>query len=211
MRRSTIVLAVSALSLLALATGAAYGQGEELWTARHNGSANAHDSAKAVVTDADGNVFVTGFEAAIGTGEDAVTRKYDSDGNLLWENRRAVVLNQIGWDIAVDSNGDAYVADSRFTVLKYDGASGELLWERAHGGNVLEGNVLELDSAGNVVVVGQQAGASGYSDIVVARFRGSDGELLSSARYDGFNHNDVPAGLALGPDDSVYVGGSSTS
>ena len=51
--------------------------------------------------------------------------------------------------------------------------------------------------------------AGGY-DVVVAKFRGSDGELIA-ATFLGGSGLDVPTAIALDPQGFVYVGGTTTS
>jgi hypothetical protein len=104
--RRTALVAVCALTIVVLTSGAASAQGTELWAALYNGPGNGNDTAKAVTTDAEGNVVVTGAAYGIGTKDDWATLKYDRDGNLLWENRYVGPLNDLARDVAVDGNND---------------------------------------------------------------------------------------------------------
>jgi hypothetical protein len=201
--RRIALLAVCALATVVLAAGAAFAQGTELWAAHYNGPGSGNDTAKAVVTDAEGNVIVTGAARGAGTRDDWATLKYDRDGNLLWEHRFGGPLDDLARDVDVDENGDVYVAGHPFAVVKYS-ADGEQLWAHVNGGRAYEGNILQRDSAGNLLVVGEDRG-----DIVVVKHSASDGAVLWSQRFDGSGDTDTPAGLALGPDDSVYVAGTS--
>ena len=51
--------------------------------------------------------------------------------------------------------------------------------------------------------------AGGY-DVVIAKFRGSDGEMMA-ATFLGGNGDDVPVGIALDPQGFVYVAGTTQS
>jgi hypothetical protein len=125
--RRIALLAVCALATVVLAAGAAFAQGTELWAAHYNGPGSGNDTAKAVVTDAEGNVIVTGAARGAGTRDDWATLKYDRDGNLLWEHRFGGPLDDLARDVDVDENGDVYVAGHPFAVVKYS-ADGEQLW-----------------------------------------------------------------------------------
>src|SRR5205823_6809850 len=103
----------------------------EAWVRRIDGPTHGSDHAHDVATDSAGNVLVTGWiETATGN-EDCHTVKYSPQGDVLWENTYAGSANgtDYGYAIAVDQDGNAYVAgfgngDSPATydifVLKYD-------------------------------------------------------------------------------------------
>jgi len=58
------------------ATIAYSNSGMPLWTNRYNGPANGSDFARAIATDANGNIFVSGYSAGGGSGHDFATLKY---------------------------------------------------------------------------------------------------------------------------------------
>jgi hypothetical protein len=211
---SPIVLCAVAAAYVFLAAAPANAQGTELWNARYDGPASGHDGARAVGTDAGGNVFVTGVSAGIATLDDWATLKYDPDGNLLWESRLNGPINgnDLPQSLLVDANGDVYVTGfsllapglQTITTVKYSGADGAVLWEQRVPGLANAGRIMALDSEGNVVVTGWDGA------IRVVKYRGSDGEPLWSRRYDAGPGNDNPYGIAIGPDDTVYVAGTSS-
>ena len=61
--------------------------GNRLWVARYDGTANAEDWALALALDTSDNLYVTGWSEGNGTGADSTTVKYDGQGNQLWVAR----------------------------------------------------------------------------------------------------------------------------
>ena len=57
------------------------------WASRYNGPGNAGDGATAMVLDAEGNVYITGYSFDYGSGLDYATIKYDSAGVPIWVAR----------------------------------------------------------------------------------------------------------------------------
>jgi hypothetical protein len=120
--------------------------GALLWQARYNGPGNTSDTAEAVRVDKAGNVYVTGYSYNALFNFDAVTIKYDSQGNELWVARYDGPGHDEdrGQDLVLDAEGNVYVTGFATTdcfldptgdtscryaglTLKYS-ASGELLW-----------------------------------------------------------------------------------
>ncbi|HEX5222780.1 MAG TPA: SBBP repeat-containing protein [Verrucomicrobiae bacterium] len=109
--------------------------GVPLWTNRYNGPANAGDAPYGMALDKSGNIFVTGYSAAIETGNDYVTLAYSSEGVPLWTNRYNRSLNylDIAQAVTVDGDGNVVVtgrSDSNgfnnshdFVTIKYAGQS----------------------------------------------------------------------------------------
>lgn len=94
--------------------------GNVLWAKSAGG--NSVDDASGVSTDANGNVFMTGyflsFTITFGTTiltnasagfEDIFIVKYDSNGNALWAKRAGggLINDDVGFSISTDSNGNA--------------------------------------------------------------------------------------------------------
>ena len=148
-------------------------------------------SCSAIAHDASGNVYVTGyfrsttvdFDPGPGvanltnTGSlDAFFAKYDAAGNYLWAKKIGGFESDNGADIAVDGNGNVYVAGSFSSIVDFDpgpgsvtlfsagagdvffakfDASGNHLWAKRIGGTGKEYcTELVLDGGGNIFLTG---------------------------------------------------------
>lgn len=199
--------------------------GKELWVARYDGPANLFEQARAIVVDADGNVYVTGRSLGDGTQYDFATIKYDPSGKELWVARydgpasaadeaRAIALDAdgnvyvAGWSLAAGSGYD-------FATIKYN-PDGKQLWVSRHDGPSSGADLAEalaLDNAGNVHVTGRSCARPGAFcptwDYATIKYD-SDGNELWNARYNGPGDSfDLPAALALDNDGNVVVTGES--
>jgi hypothetical protein len=84
--------------------------GVPLWTNRYNGPGNKDDAARAIATDINGNVFVTGG-ASDGTYSDYVTVAYSNAGIPLWTNRYngSGSNTDVAFAMALDGRGNVFV------------------------------------------------------------------------------------------------------
>ncbi len=84
-----------------------------MWTQRFGTSSDDH--AKGVAVDGGGNVYVAGttggaLAGANGGFGDAFVRKLDSSGATLWTRQLATWRSESANALAVDGQGNAYVA-----------------------------------------------------------------------------------------------------
>jgi hypothetical protein len=121
------------------------------WTNRYNarGSELASDWVphKTLAVDRNGNVFVTGNSAATNGFFDYVTVAYSSAGAPLWTNRFFLGAYVYVYGVAVDPNGNVFVAAGD-VALAYSGG-GTLLWT-----NAAAAFAIAVDRNGNVFVTG---------------------------------------------------------
>jgi len=196
--------------------------GNELWVARYNGPANLDDYATALVLDAAGNAYVTGYSWGVGTQFDYATVKYDPDGNELWVARYNGPVD--GSDVAnamvLDATGNVYVTGNSYggAAAKYDYATvkydsdGNQLWVvrydgPAHGDDYAY--ALAVDAAGNVHVTGYSVATASESDYTTVKYD-SDGNELWEVRYSGWvTGRDSALAIALDTAGNVYVTGES--
>lgn len=193
--------------------------GNQLWTARFNGSAQRIDEAYAIATDKNGNAYVTGVST--GDGYEFATIKYNAGGAQQWvQTFQGAGGIAFGFAIAVDGNSNVYVTGSDdakpnnedIYTIKYN-SSGQKQWAaRYDGGDNDDPNALALDKKGNVYV-------SGYSIHVDA------GPQMITIKYDNNgtkqwvqefgNENDFAWDMASSvvTDDSnhIYVAGYTTN
>ena len=174
--------------------------------------------ASSIVTDAAGNIYITG--GTVGDGPDVITVKFDPTGKVLWKRTYdggAVAPYSLDYPVKIllDPSGNVVVAMTGtmpnnhpdYVVAKYNPATGATIWQKTWG---LDGgdfaSDLEIDAAGDVYVTGT---AFNFTDkFGTIKLRGSDGQLLWEA-YDsnGFNHH--ANGLFLDGVGGVLVTGSS--
>jgi len=88
------------------------GDGTYTWTNTYPQIPTSANEATAVALDKAENAYVTGYFAGSNTNYDIVTIAYDTSGKQLWLQRYdgAAHLDDVGNAIAVDGNGNVYVA-----------------------------------------------------------------------------------------------------
>jgi uncharacterized delta-60 repeat protein len=195
--------------------------GKLLWKQRYNGTANGFDSPAAMVVDASGKVYVTGFSLSKGSGYDCVTVAYSPDGGQMW----ASVYNgpesedDFGTAIALDSSGNCFVTGysktksegASYLTIKFD-SSGHGVWVRNFAlgsAQVARATGVAPDGKGGVCVTGYAQGAHPSYDYVTIRYD-AGGKALWSRRFDGAGHgDDKPAAIAVDSTGCYYVSGES--
>lgn len=200
------------LSLLgaALAAGVACASTPEtVWAVSVGGP--AHDKARGIGTDRDGNVYVTGeFTQTAQFGKHTITSRGDMDffvakfnrkGECLWARSGGGTKTDRGYAVAADKDQNCYVTghfestDARFEsegplpnrgqydvfVAKYD-RGGSLQWIRTGGGAGSDvGHGLALDGAGNCYTTGAFSGSGEFGDLKAEGERGGRMFLLKFA------------------------------
>ena len=194
---------------------------QEEWVSHYNsellpGSA----SAEAVVTDADGNIYITGSITKSPFGNVCNTIKYNSFGTELWSVCYDVGIYNSASAIAVDADKNVYVtgrsynsgSDYDFITLKYD-IDGKQQWVAYYNGfeNAADyATALIVDTVGNVYVTGYSQVSGMNYDYATVKYN-IDGVQQWLTRYDGpGNAFDIALGIAVDTDENVYVTGAST-
>lgn len=192
------------------------------WVSRYNGPVGGTDTAGPIVTDAAGNVYVTGRSSRVkGTADyDYATIKYDPAGNQLWAARFPGQTQ----GMTIDGAGNVYVTgyacvpsgcvDSQYATVKYD-PFGNQLWVATynHGASDVPFGVA-VDSSGNVYVTGASCQLTTECpgptiDFATVKYD-PNGRLLWVDRYDNGDMDGARA-IALDSEGNVYVTGTSVN
>jgi hypothetical protein len=196
-----------------------------------------------ISVDANGNSYVTGefgttttFDTIqlISSGSnDVFVAKYDSGGNCLWAKQAGGIINDIGYSISVDANGNSYVTGC-FTgeavfatihlsgfggydifIAKYD-PNGNCLWAKQAGSSKNDyGYYISVDGNGNSFVTGDFAGTAtfgtfqlvsyGQLDAFIAKYD-NNGNCLWAKQAGGV-HDDFGEGIRVDANGNSYVTG----
>ncbi len=189
-------------------------------------------AAQATAVDASGNVYVIGtatgnFGSQLNQAtQDVYLTKYDSAGNVVWQNLLGSAGTANGYGLALDPSGGVVVtgastADLTTTsvadgnndsfVARYD-ASGNQTWiKQIQTLATNQSNAVSVDASGNIYIGGSVSGgvvgagqtAQGKADAYLAKFD-SKGKLLAENQFGG-GGNDSVAATATAPDGSLYV------
>jgi hypothetical protein len=210
--------------------------GTALWIRNYfpeNVTSNYGSFACGVETDASGNVYVSG-EMCYGpdvSNYDALTLKYDANGNLLWENRwdAGFNLKDYGRDLVLNSNGDVFISvfvtqqdlTIKAGVVKINPTTGSTVSALSFfpGPNSISCDPRHItkDNQGNVYVIGATEESSGSiflpsnTDYFTAKIN-SNNQLVYSNLYNGTGNGfDIPFSIYVNNNNEVIVTGQSRS
>ncbi len=191
---------------------------------------NQRSSGEFIRTDHEGNVFVSGhvngsidFDPGLNVVSYTTTInsqvkfvvKFDPLGNFMW-----VRQGIIGYDIAVDGNGDLFVYDEQLTKYDHDG---NLMWTKLVGGgpySSFEQTVIAIDENNDVYITGMFrntqdfdpgpgevkitcTGAGFPSDVFVCKLT-NDGDLVWVKTFGGPGE-DYASGIAVTQTGEIYT------
>jgi hypothetical protein len=174
--------------------------GTEQWRQVIDGTANGADGALAVAVDSSGDVLAAGFTTNTGTSADfTVIKLSGANGTVLWDQRidgTAVNAFDRALAVAVNASGDVVAAGFTdnintgldFTVIKFSGADGTVLWDQRINGtaNGLDAaRAVVVDAAGNVVAGGTTFNTGTSVDFTVVKLSGADGTVLWQSDING--------------------------
>lgn len=174
------------------------------------GCGNTYLQLVGLGVDPAGNVYYT-----VATANDGVNiSKYDSSGVLQWRQYGEYVHYGLG-AMACDSNGFVYLTGLDLYLGLSIGTEkhspfGTNVWISRYAGSTWRfGKAVTVSGAGEVFVAGQVRSNTTDDDYVTIKYD-QDGREQWAMLYDGPAHStDVATAIAVAPDGSVYVSGTS--
>jgi hypothetical protein len=189
-------------------------------------------TAQKTIVDSSGNVYVLGtstgdFGSQLNQGtQDVYLTKYDSAGNVVWQNLLGSSGSANGYDLALDPSGGVVVtgastADLTTTsvadgnndsfVARYDSSGNQTWIKQIQTLATNQANTVSVDASGNVYIGGAVSGgvvgagqtSLGGGDAYLAKFD-SKGKLLAEQQF-GTSGADSVAATATASDGSLYV------
>ena len=165
-----------------------------------------------VAIDSADNIIVVGYTNSDGAGgDDLLIAKYDSVGTLQWDRTLGGTGTDQGFGVAIDSANNIIVVGytgsdgaggNDVLIAKYNSA-GALQWDRTLGGTGDDrGRGVAIDSANNIIVVGQTGSdGAGGTDVLIAKLppNGSRTGTYGSFTYEAAVLTDAPAVLIDAP------------
>jgi len=191
--------------------------GYPIWNRTYNGSGNVWDLILSLAVDDFGNAYVTGLSSWSNAGDDCVTIKYDSSGNLKWVKvyDYGFNLSDRGRIIKVDNNQNVYVAGESYSaqdeidylLIKYD-SLGTQKWVKRFKGDYSTNNLFDmvLDKSGNIYVTGNYFKFGTGIDFMTIKYT-PNGDSLWSRRYDYDTTTDSPVSMAIDSIGNICVTG----
>ncbi len=194
--------------------------GAEIWTQVLDPSTGFDDRGHGVDVDAAGNIWVSGDVGVGAAASDVWLAKLDSGGVMLWQTTfdGPEGSNDIGEDVAVDAEGNAYVVgsvrvaanDADIFVAKVDGAGAEVWTDVVAGPNVLEDRAMgvDVDADGNAIVTGYVSDDGFKRDVWLRKYDPAGGEVWTTIWDSTLGGVDAGYDVAVAPDGSIGVAGS---
>jgi hypothetical protein len=190
------------------------------WVRTYAGTEGSNeDRALGIAVDSEDCIYITGFSTESDLKTDIVTRKYDTEGELLWSvlEDGADDLDSKGMGIVVDNSGNICVTGFTNTTnngadiitIKYDSYGNQSSLATFNGGGNSEDKAfgIAVDENDNMYVVGYTTNSN--VDYAILSYS-SSGSLNWSNSYNGTgNGEDKAFGIAVDESGNSYITGYS--
>ena len=191
----------------------------EIWEVTNNIAGNS-EKVMHSTSDANGNVYATGYVSGTGSCNLFVT-KHDSDGNLVFSDvYDSGSGSDWGMKISLDNSGNIFVVGNiRSTTCQGEGkatftrkynSSGTILWTNIYSSAIVTSHANDmkvLPSTGDVVITGYSVNqvTADQKNVMILKYL-TDGTLDWSKSYDGGSAiNDIGHKIRLDISGNVYV------
>ena len=188
------------------------------WQKKLDGGSN--EQGRAISVDSSDNIYMTGYGNSSGAGGvDIVLAKYDSSGTIQWQRTLGGSSSDIGYGVAVDTSGNAYVVGlsentgtgtSDSIIAKYN-TSGTIQWQQSLNSTSADNAYgVSVDSSGNVYIIGYTGySGAGSNDALIAKYDTSG--TIQWQRTLGTTSGELGYGIKVDALGAIYVTGYTTS
>ncbi|HMT29941.1 MAG TPA: hypothetical protein PKD91_11735 [Bacteroidia bacterium] len=188
----------------------------KIWDRFFNGNFTGKDEVRSVLSDASGNVYITGTSYHFFNGGNFSTLKYDSNGTQLWADHYYSAQQGYfngGKKLVMDKWGNVYavgtlaINDGDLAIIKY-GPNGRL-WTinyQPYSFSTYDdfGVDMGVDTSGNFYAIAQVTSPSGNMDDLYIMKCDSSGTKLWDVNYSGASAEDYPRSLAVSKAGNAY-------
>ncbi|MCU7843866.1 MAG: hypothetical protein KZQ93_08515 [Candidatus Thiodiazotropha sp. (ex Monitilora ramsayi)] len=198
-------------------------KGLPLWVNRYDGPSHGDDRVTAMVTDMQGNVYVTGQTATKTNHHQSVIIKYGASGDFIWEINELDQCTRYTYnDLALDQDGNLYATGKRlnqknnydYLTVKYD-SFGQILWRTTRDWSATDdARWITLDSENSVYIAGSSLNKSNgsvnnqHEDVALVKYDQQGNELWSISYNGGPRLNDVISALQVDLQGNVLLTGT---
>jgi cysteine-rich repeat protein len=195
------------------------------WTATYNGPDNSFDGVSELAIDGSGNIYALGFSRSLATGEDLWLRQYMPDGTEGWtytydgadsldDSGASLVLHSSG-DFMIVGTSEGMVSGDDILVMRLAAADQTVVWEQVIAGPGTDmggdtdiadfGRDIDVDSMGNVVVIGRVRVDMQKWDLWVGKYDADGMELWVEIFSGAAMQSEFPTGVAIDAMDNALV------
>ncbi len=190
---------------------------QKLWDTFFNGALTGKDESNYVLTDATGNVFVTGQSFQTFNGGNFTTVKYDANGSQLWADHYTntqATYNNYGKRLVIDKWQNVYAVgttalnDGDLAICKYNstgkiwGKNYEPYWFSTYDDYGID---MDVDSSGNFYAIARVTSPSGNLFDMYTIKCDSSGTKIWDNNYTGASADDYPVAIDVAPGGTAYA------